>query len=68
MPEGATLEIFELDSIPGFNQDDEQSPPAKVVELKARVSAADSCSRFDLQPVVGLLNQNRSETRFFTLR
>ena len=41
-PEGATLEIFELDGIPGFNQDDEQNPPAKVVELKKRVRAADA--------------------------
>jgi NAD(P)H-dependent FMN reductase len=25
VPDGATLETFELDGIPGFNQDDEQS-------------------------------------------
>jgi chromate reductase, NAD(P)H dehydrogenase (quinone) len=42
VPEGATLEIFELDGIPGFNQDDEAHPPTKVVELKARVRAADA--------------------------
>ena len=42
VPEDATLEIFELDGIPGFNQDDEAHPPAKVVELKARVRAADA--------------------------
>jgi len=42
VPEGATLEIFELDGIPGFNQDDEQNPPAKVVELKKRVRDADA--------------------------
>ena len=42
VPEGATLEIFELDGIPAFNQDDEQNPPAKVVELKKRVRAADA--------------------------
>jgi chromate reductase, NAD(P)H dehydrogenase (quinone) len=40
MPEDATLEIFELDGIPGFNQDDEAHPPAEVVELKTRVRAA----------------------------
>ena len=34
VPEGATIEIFELDGLPGFNQDDEQNPPAKVTELK----------------------------------
>ncbi len=27
VPEGAILETFELDGIPGFNQDDEQDPP-----------------------------------------
>ena len=42
VPDDATLEIFELDGIPGFNQDEEQNPPAKVVELKARVRAADA--------------------------
>ena len=42
VPEGATLEVFELDGIPGFNQDEEQNPPAKVVELKKRVRAADA--------------------------
>src|ERR1700720_1014231 len=40
VPEGATLDIFELDGIPGFNQDDEQNPPAKVIELKKRVQEA----------------------------
>jgi chromate reductase, NAD(P)H dehydrogenase (quinone) len=42
VPEGATLEIFELDGIPGFNQDEEQAPPAKVVELKKRLREADA--------------------------
>jgi chromate reductase, NAD(P)H dehydrogenase (quinone) len=42
VPDDARLEIFELDGIPGFNQDDEQHPPAKVIELKARVRALDA--------------------------
>jgi chromate reductase len=42
VPADATLETFELDGIPGFNQDDEQQPPEKVIELKARVRAADA--------------------------
>jgi chromate reductase len=42
VPAGAELEIFELDGIPGFNQDEEQNLPAKVAELKARVRAADA--------------------------
>src|SRR5918998_977582 len=42
VPEEASLDIFELDGIPGFNQDEEQQPPAKVVELKRRVREADA--------------------------
>ena len=42
VPEGATIEIFELDGIPGFNQDDEQNPPAKIVEFKGRIREADA--------------------------
>ena len=42
VPEGATIEIFELDDIPGFNQDQEQNPPAKVIELKRRIREADA--------------------------
>jgi chromate reductase len=41
-PEGARIEIFELDGIPGFSQDEEQKPPAKVVELKRRIREADA--------------------------
>lgn len=42
VPAGARIEVFELDGIPGFNQDEEQHPPAKVVELKRRVREADA--------------------------
>jgi chromate reductase len=42
VPEGARLDIFELDGIPGFNQDDESQPPSQVTALKARVRAADA--------------------------
>ena len=42
LPDDATLEIFELDGIPIYNQDDEQNPPAQVVELKARIRAAEA--------------------------
>ena len=41
-PDGAKLEIFELDGIPPFNQDEEQKPPARVVELKKRIREADA--------------------------
>jgi chromate reductase len=42
VPEDATIEIFELDGISGFNQDEEKNPPRKVVELKSKVRAADA--------------------------
>jgi len=42
VPQGATLEIFDLDGIPLFNQDEEKNPPAKVVEFKRRIREADA--------------------------
>jgi chromate reductase len=42
VPDGASIEIFELDGLPGFNEDEEQNPPAKVVELKRRIREADA--------------------------
>jgi chromate reductase len=41
-PEGARMDIFELDGIPGFNQDDDANPPAKVADLKKQVRNADA--------------------------
>jgi chromate reductase len=41
-PEGVRLDIFELDGIPVFNQDEERNPPPKVAELKQKVRAADA--------------------------
>jgi chromate reductase, NAD(P)H dehydrogenase (quinone) len=42
VPAGATLDTFDIDGLPGFSQDDEKSPPAKVVELKSKIRAADA--------------------------
>jgi chromate reductase len=42
MPAGAVLEIAGIDGLPGFNQDEEKTPPAKVAELKAKIRAADA--------------------------
>jgi chromate reductase, NAD(P)H dehydrogenase (quinone) len=42
VPQDATLDSFALDGIPGFSQDEEQHPPATVVELKKRIRAADA--------------------------
>ena len=41
-PPGATIEVFELDGIPGFSQDEERQPPQKVVDFKNRIRAADA--------------------------
>lgn len=41
-PDDMEIEIFELNNIPGFNQDEEQNLPAKVKELKQKVAAADA--------------------------
>jgi chromate reductase len=42
VPDDANLEIFDLQGIPPYNQDEDPKPPARVVELKARVRAADA--------------------------
>ena len=42
VPPDATLEVFELDGIPVFSEDEERQPPAKVVELKKRIREADA--------------------------
>jgi chromate reductase len=42
VPPAAVLEIFDLDGIPPFNEDDEQTLPARVVDLKTRVRGADA--------------------------
>jgi chromate reductase len=42
VPEDVQLEIFELDAIPVFNQDLENSLPDKVKEFKTKIKAADA--------------------------
>lgn len=42
LPAGTTLEIFELNGIPVFSEDDEKNPPARVTELKQKIRAADA--------------------------
>ncbi|HEX6732423.1 MAG TPA: NAD(P)H-dependent oxidoreductase [Pyrinomonadaceae bacterium] len=41
-PEGARIDVFDIDGLPGFNQDDEGQPPAKVIELKQQIRSADA--------------------------
>lgn len=41
-PAGIEIEVFDLEGIPPFNQDNELSPPARVAELKAKVRSSDA--------------------------
>jgi chromate reductase len=41
MPDGMSLEIFDLTPIPLFNQDLEPNPPEIVADFKTRIAAAD---------------------------
>ena len=42
VPENATLEVFDLEGIPPFNQDLENEPPKEVKDFKAKIRAADA--------------------------
>ena len=42
VPNNSTLEIFELDGIPLFNQDAEKDMPEKVREFKSKIREADA--------------------------
>lgn len=42
VPQGAVLNLIELHDLPVFNQDDEMTPPASVLEFKRRILAADA--------------------------
>jgi chromate reductase len=42
LPENTSLDIFDINGLPGFNQDDEATPPEKVVDLKQRIRNADA--------------------------
>jgi chromate reductase len=42
LPEDATLEVFDLEGIPSFNQDLENQPPQIVRDFKAKIKKADA--------------------------
>jgi len=42
VPADATLDIYDLDGIPVFNQDEEKNPVAAVTKFKAAIRAADA--------------------------
>jgi chromate reductase len=41
-PDGMQIEIADIHGLPGFSEDDEQTPPQRVVELKKQITAADA--------------------------
>ncbi|HVF47065.1 MAG TPA: NAD(P)H-dependent oxidoreductase [Pyrinomonadaceae bacterium] len=41
-PQGSDIEIFDIAGLPGFSQDDEQDPPAKVADLKQKIRGSDA--------------------------
>ncbi len=42
LPQNVELEIFDLDGIPPYNQDLDSQLPARVIEFKAKIRAADA--------------------------
>jgi chromate reductase len=42
VPENSEIDLFQLDDIPMFNEDDEKRPPSSVVELEKRIRTADA--------------------------
>ncbi len=41
-PEDVSIEVFDLEGVPPFNQDFESTPPTKVVEFKQKIREADA--------------------------
>lgn len=42
LPDGCELDVYDLNGLPGFNEDLERTPPPSVVDLKKRIQAADA--------------------------
>ena len=41
-PDGVEIEIYDIDGFPGYNQDLDADPPAKVTEFKQKIREADA--------------------------
>jgi chromate reductase len=41
-PENVAMEVFDLEGIPPYNQDNENNPPQKVIEFKEKIRTADA--------------------------
>jgi len=42
LPQGATLDVFDINGIPPFSEDDEKNVPQKVTDFKAAIRRADA--------------------------
>ena len=42
LPENLILEIYDIDGIASFNQDNEQDMPVKIKEFKSKIRGADA--------------------------
>jgi chromate reductase len=42
VPEKAEMDVFDLEGIPPFNQDQEQTPPQRVKDFKSKIRGADA--------------------------
>ena len=42
LPENLILEIYDIDGIASFNQDNEQDMPVKIKEFKSKIRSADA--------------------------
>ena len=42
VPQGASMDVFDINGIPPFSEDDEKNVPAKVTEFKAAIRRADA--------------------------
>jgi chromate reductase len=42
VPENSEIDLFQLDDIPMFNEDEEKRPPSSILELKNRIRRADA--------------------------
>lgn len=41
-PDGVSIEVFDLEGIPPYNQDLDRTPPAKVTEFKTKIRSSDA--------------------------
>jgi hypothetical protein len=61
-PQNVSIEIFDLEGIPPFNQEFETNPPPRVKEFKDKIR--DSDALFNCNTRIQLLNSRSSQKRY----